>query len=59
MQKQETYRGGNRSDNKALICNVIFVGLTQLPERSKGSEVLKITVPDDKCRGGARILVGA
>ena len=30
-----------------------------LPERSKGSEVLKIAVRDDKCRGGATILAAA
>ena len=29
-----------------------------LPERSEGSEVLKIAIRDDNCRGGATILAG-
>ena len=43
------------------LCNCVH----PLPEQSEGSEVLKIAVRDDKCRGGAmilaagRILVGA
>ena len=40
----------------------LFKGSTinyPLPERSEGSEVLKIAVQDDKCRGGARILAAA
>ena len=42
-----------------MKCDQQMCNYYPLPERSKESEVLKIAVRDDKCRGGTTILAGA
>ena len=42
-----------------FVDRVFFQDFHQLPEPGEGSEVLKIAVRDDKCRGSATILAAA